>query len=70
MNLVPKTNFGRGIMLRIIKKLVKKKLGFDIDMQIDDLSIDESADNSYVCLNANFKVSLKKSDLDRLVDRI
>ena len=70
MNLIPKTVFGQGIMLRIIKKLVKKKLGFDIDMQIDDLSIDEAADSSYVCLNANFKVALKKSDLDRLVDRI
>lgn len=70
MNLVPKTNFGRSIMIRLIRKVVKKKLGFDVDMQIDDLSIDEATDSSYVCLNANFKVSLKKSDLDRIVDRI
>ncbi len=70
MKLVPSTKFGQTIMIRIVRKILKKKLGIDADLEIGDLSIDETANPSYVCLNANFKVSLKKTDLEKLIDRI
>lgn len=70
MNLIPTSQFGRDILIRIVRKVIKKKLGYDVDMQIENLRIDETSDTQHVCLSANFKLSLKKSDVEKILDRL
>lgn len=70
MNLLPSTQFGRDIFIRVLRRIIKKKLGYDVDMQIENLRVDDTKDEKYVCLSANFKVSMKKSDVEKLVDKI
>lgn len=68
MNVNFSSGFGPSIISRIIRKIMKKKLGCDVDAQISDLQLYESADDKHVCLSANFKLSVAKSDVDKLID--
>lgn len=70
MNLNFNSVFGQRIVSRIIRQIVKKKFGFDVDAQISDLQLYETADDKHVCLSANFKLSVSKNDVDKLVDRL
>lgn len=62
--------FGQRILSRIIQRIAKKKLGCDVDIQIGDLSLYETSDDKHVCLSANFKLSVAKNDVDKLVNKI
>ena len=53
MNLNFNSGFGQSIISRIIRKILKKKLGCDVDAQISDLQLYETADDKHVCLSAN-----------------
>lgn len=64
------SGFGHSIVSRIVRKIAKKKLGCDVDVQISDLQLYETADDKHVCLSANFKLSVAKSDVDKLVDML
>ena len=70
MNLSFNSGFGQSIISRIVRKIVKKKLGCDVDVQISDLQLYETADDKHVCLSANFKLSVEKSDVDKLIDKL
>lgn len=64
------SGFGHSIISKIVCKIVKKKLGCDVNVQISDLQLYETADDKHVCLSANFKLSVAKSDVDKLVDML
>ena len=64
------SGFGKSIISRIIRNIVKKKLGCDVDAQISDLQLYETADDKHVYLSANYKLSVPKSDVDKLVDML
>ena len=70
MNLNFNSVFGQKIVSRIIHRIAKKKFGCDVDVQISDLQLYETADNKHVCLSANFKLSVEKSDVDKLIDKL
>ena len=70
MNLNFNSVFGQKIASRIIRRIAKKKFGCDVDVQISDLQLYETADNKHVCLSANFKLSVEKSDVDKLIDKL
>lgn len=70
MNLNFNSVFGQKIISRIIRRIAKKKFGCDVDVQISDLQLYETADNKHVCLSANFKLSVEKSDVDKLIDKL
>ena len=70
MNLNFNSVFGQKIVSRIIRRIAKKKFGCDVDAQISDLQLYETADNKHVCLSANFKLSVEKSDVDKLIDKL
>lgn len=70
MNLNFNSGFGQKIVSRIIRRIAKKKFGCDVDVQISDLQLYETADNKHVCLSANFKLSVEKSDVDKLIDKL
>ena len=70
MNLNFNSGFGKSIISKIVRKVIKKKLGCDVDTQISDLQLYETADDKHVCLAANFKLSVAKSDVDKLVDML
>ena len=70
MNLNFNSVFGQKIVSRIIRRIAKKKFGCDVDVQISDLQLYETADNKHVCLSANFKLSAEKSDVDKLIDKL
>lgn len=70
MNLNFNSVFGQKIVSRIIRRIAKKKFGCDVDVQISDLQLYETANNKHVCLSANFKLSVEKSDVDKLIDKL
>ena len=70
MNLNFNSVFGQRIVSRIIHRIAKKKFGCDIDVQISDLQLYETADDKHVCLSANFKLSVVKNDVDKLVNMV
>ena len=70
MNLNFNSVFGQRIVSRIIHRIVKKKFGCDVDVQISDLQLYETADDKHVCLSANFKLSVVKNDVDKLVNMV
>ena len=70
MNLNFNSVFGQKIVSRILRRIAKKKFGCDVDVQISDLQLYETADNKHVCLSANFKLSVEKSDVDKLIDKL
>ena len=70
MNLNFNSVFGQKIVSRIIRRIAKKKFGCDVDVQISDLQLYETANNKNVCLSVNFKLSVEKSDVDKLIDKL
>lgn len=70
MNLNFNSVFGQKIVSRIIRRIAKKKFGCDVDVQISDLQLYETANSKNVCLSANFKLSVEKSDVDKLIDKL
>lgn len=70
MNLNFNSVFGQRIVSRIISRIAKKKFGCDVDVQISDLQLYETADDKHVCLSANFKLSVVKNDVDKLVNMV
>ena len=70
MNLNFNSVFGQRIVSRIIQRIAKKKFGCDVDVQISDLQLYETADDKHVCLSANFKLSVVKNDVDKLVSMV
>lgn len=70
MNLNFNSVFGQRIVSRIIHRIAKKKFGCDVDVQISDLQLYETADDKHVCLSANFKLSIVKNDVDKLVNMV
>lgn len=70
MNLNFNSVFGQRIVSRIIQRIAKKKFGCDVDVQISDLQLYETADDKHVCLSANFKLSVVKNDVDKLVNMV
>ena len=70
MNLNFNSLFGQRIVSRIIHRIAKKKFGCDVDVQISDLQLYETADDKHVCLSANFKLSVVKNDVDKLVNMV
>ena len=70
MNLNFNSVFGQRIVSRIIRRIAKKKFGCDVDVQISDLQLCETADDKHVCLSANFKLSVVKNDVDKLVNMV
>ena len=70
MNLNFNSVFGQRIVSRIIHRIAKKKFGCDVDVQISDLQLYETADDKHVCLSANFKLSVVKNDVDKRVNMV
>lgn len=70
MNLNFNSVFGQRIVSRIIHRIAKKKFGCDVDVQISDLQLYETADDKHVCLSANFKLSVVKNDIDKLINMV
>ena len=70
MNLNFNSVFGQRIVSRIIHRIAKKKFGCDVDVQISDLQLYETADDKHVCLSANFKLSVVKNDVDKLINMV
>ena len=70
MNLNFNSVLGQRIVSRIIHRIAKKKFGCDVDVQISDLQLYETADDKHVCLSANFKLSVVKNDVDKLVNMV
>ena len=58
----------RGIISKLITKTVKKKLGYDIDIQFDDLVI-TTVDNGF-CLHADVSAEISKDEFMKAIKSI
>ena len=54
----------------VVKKVVKKKLGYDIDISLDALSIEEVKDSNMTSIKLATAVMIKTSDLKSLIDNV
>lgn len=62
------TNFMRGLVSKLISKMIYKKLGYKIDIQLNDLDVSTNNGNVFVKLNA--EANLKSDELTRIVKGI
>jgi hypothetical protein len=67
MKLVSK--FMKGMVEKILKKIIKKSFGVDVDIYLSDfyMSTDDS-NTTHIHMNANAKIA--KKDLEMIVDKI
>lgn len=62
------TKFMRNFISKIVSKIVYKKLGYKIDMQLNDLDINLNNGNVSVKLNA--EVNLKYDELIKIINSV
>lgn len=62
------TNFMRGLVSKLISKMIYKKLGYKIDIQLNDLDV--STNNGNVFVKLNVEANLKSDELTRIVKGI
>lgn len=62
------TKFMKGIVAKIISKKVYKKLGYKIDIQLNDVQVDMI--NGDVKLHINADAKMNKTEFDRLMESI
>lgn len=62
------TKFMKGIMAKIISRNIYKKLGYRIDIQLNDVQVDMIDGDVKIHINADTKMN--KTEFDRLVKKI
>ena len=62
-----RTSFTKNIISRIIRKLIYKKFGYDVDIHIHELA--SNADDKSVSVNINLTADISKNDLDDILSR-
>lgn len=68
MEFLLKTKFMKGILSKIVMKMVKKGMNYDVDIQIEDLAID-TVENGDVVLNVSLSGKMKKDDFEDVVKK-
>ena len=59
------SEFSRGIAMKIMQNLIKKKLGFDVYVDLNSLKVSIDESNAHIKLDCNF--STKKENLQHLL---
>lgn len=59
------TKWMRGIIAAILKKIIKKKLGYDVDFQLTELKIINEKDTAHVALSV--EADIPREDMDRII---
>ncbi len=62
------TKFMKGIVAKIISRNIYKKLGYRIDIQLNDVQVDMIDGDVKIHINADTKMN--KTEFDRLVKKI
>lgn len=62
------TKFMKGIVAKIISRNIYKKLGYRIDIQLNDIQVDMIDGDVKIHINADTKMN--KTEFDRLVKKI
>ena len=62
------TKFMKGILSKIISRTVYKKLGYKIDIQLNDMQVDMI--NGDVKLHIDADAKMNKTEFDRLMETI
>ena len=62
------TKFMKGVMSKVISRKVYKKLGYKVDIQLNDVQID-TTDNS-IKFHIDVDGKMNKTEFDRLMEKI
>lgn len=62
------TKFMKGIVAKIISRNIYKKLGYRIDIQLNDVQVDMIDGDVKIHINADTKMN--KTEFDRLIKKI
>lgn len=62
-----RTLFGRALISRILKSVLKKNLGCDIDIMLNDLSVTIRDGKAHFCVNAEGGIGV--SDISRILKK-
>ena len=62
------TKFMKGVMSKIISRKVYKKLGYKVDIQLNDVQIDTTDSDIKIHIDVDGKMN--KTEFDRLMEKI
>ncbi len=60
------TGFMRNIIAKLVKRAVKKQLGYNIDIQLNELYVSITDSKAYIHLNANAEIDT--GDLKKILN--
>lgn len=67
MSIFINTTWGKALLSKVLSKVLKKK-GFNARVKVHDFKTDDGAD--CVTLKLNLEVTMKKEEIDKLVDNL
>lgn len=59
------TKFMRGVVTKILKGIIKKKVGYDVDIQLDELMVTFDDTKAHIRINAAADIS--KDELTKAI---
>lgn len=59
------TKFMRGVIAKILKGIIKKKVGYDVDIQLDELMVTFDDTKAHIRINAAADIS--KDELTKAI---
>lgn len=62
------SSFTRKLVAKFIKKQIKKKFGYDLEINLNDLYI--SVDDNVAHIHVDANADIDKNDLDKIMDEI
>lgn len=62
------TKFMKGVMSKVISRKVYKKLGYKVDIQLNDVQIDTTDNDIKIHIDVDGKMN--KTEFDRLMEKI
>lgn len=63
-----KSTFMKGILNKVLSKMIQKKLGYKVDIRIEDLDI--KIINEKACLHANIEAEIDKAEFAQIMKTI
>ena len=62
-----RTKFMKNLIAKIMKRTLKKKLGYEIDFELNDLEVTFDDGTGKAVINLNAKASMDKEELKKLI---
>ena len=66
-HMVIRTGFMKNLIAKIMKRTIKKKLGYEVDLDISDLEVTFDDGTGKAVIHLNTKVTMDKTELKKIM---